>query len=53
MEEEEEYCLLQLTSPQSTPPLKVTLKLEDCPVEIEIDMGAALFLVSEATIEEL
>ena len=45
VEEEEEYCLLQLRSPQ---PLKVTLKLEDCPVEMEIDTGAALSLVSEA-----
>ena len=53
VEEEEEYCLLQLTFPQSTPPLKVTLKLEDCPVEMEIDKGAAMSLVSEATIEEL
>ena len=53
VEEEEEYCLLQLTSPQSTPPLKMTLKLEDCPVKMEIDMEAAMSLVSEATIEEL
>ena len=53
VEEEEEYCLLQLTSPQSTPPLKMTLKLEDCPLEIEIDVEAAMSLVSEATIEEL
>ena len=53
VEEEEEYCLLQLRSLQSTPPLKVMLKLEDCPVEMEIDTGAALSLVSEATFEKL
>lgn len=53
VEEEEEYCLLQLRPPQSTPPLKVTLKLEDCQVEMEIDTGEALSLVSEATFEKL
>ena len=53
VEEEEEYCLLQLRPPQSTPPLKVTLKLEDCQMEMEIDTGEALSLVSEATFEKL
>ena len=42
-----------MRSPQSTPPLKVMLKLEHCPVEMEIDTGAAISLVSETTIEEL
>ena len=52
----EKGTLIQSTvwrSTQSTPPLKVTLKLEDCPVEMEIDMGAALSLVLEATFEKL
>ena len=48
--EVEEYCLLQLRSPQSTSPLKVTLELEDCPVEMEIDTGAeATFVEREAS----
>jgi len=53
VEEEEEFCLLQLGSLESMPPLKVMMKLEHCPVEMEMDTGAALSLVSEATIEEL
>ena len=31
----------------------MTMKLEDCPVEMEIDTGAALSLVSEATFKKL
>ena len=46
--EEEEYCLCQ-----STPPLIVTLKFEDFPVEMETDTGAALSSVTETTFEKL
>ena len=44
----DEYPLHHLGSKKSTP-YKVTVGVDDCPVEMEIDTGAALSLVSEAT----
>ena len=52
-EEVNEYPLFHMGSAGHSKPLTVTLAVDDCPVRIDVDMGAALSIVSEATFKEL
>ena len=48
LEEDSDECpLYTLQSPSSTPPIKVSITLEGSPIEMELDTGAAYFLMSE------
>ena len=54
-EPEEEECdlpLYHVTSGESARPLKVIVKMDDRSIPMEVDTGAALSLVSEATYKE-
>ena len=46
--EADTYHLYRLTEP-STQPITVTVKIEDTPLKMEIDTGAAISIISEAT----
>ena len=52
-EEANEYPLFHMESAGRSKPLTVTIAIEDCPVVMEVDTGAALSIVSEATFKEL
>lgn len=45
--------LFALQSCGSVPPLKVSLSVDSCPIDVEVDMGAAVSIVSQATFDEL
>ena len=50
LEEDSDECPLILytsQSPSSTPPIEVSITLEGLPIEIELDTGAAYFLMSQ------
>ena len=48
-----EYPLFHMESAGRSKLLTVTIAIEDCPVVMDIDTGAALSIVSEATFKEL
>lgn len=52
-EELEEYSLFNCTSPRRAEPLEVDLQVEGQPTTMEVDTGAALSIVSEATYRRL
>ena len=52
-EEVDEYPLFHMKSAGRSQPLTVTVTVEDRPVPMEVDTGAALSLVSEATFNAL
>ena len=49
--EGDEYPLFHLNNKKAAP-YKVKLSVDSCPIEMEIDAGAALSLVSEATFKK-
>ena len=48
-----EYSLFQLKSPSRSAPLEVSVKLDGHQANMEVDMGASLSIISEATYRDL
>ena len=51
--EEEEQPMLQVESKPTLPPIQVKVKLDDCLVTMEVDTGASMSLMAEATFNAL
>ena len=52
-EDTDEYPLYTLRSPSSTPPITVSVQIEGSSVQMELDTGAALSLMSETVFRQL
>ena len=54
-EEPDDYTLQMVKSLRKSdaPPILVKVKLDDCPVDMEVDTGAAISLMSESTFNTL
>ena len=52
-EKEEEQPMLQVESKPTLPPIQVKVKLDDCLVTMEVDTGASMSLMAEATFNAL
>ena len=52
-EEEDSLPLFVLQARGSVPPLKVSLSVDHCPLDMEVDTGESVSIISQATFDEL